>query len=411
MASTLPGKQYLDDLRALRGTPKVSYPYGGTSYPRVERVFSVPKGRVDNIPATLTDYGVTLTSVTELKRDATEVEVYLVYETLPGPPLVGQEFDPVTSLLTSYSEQITAPGVGLGVANSAITPINTQKQSLRTYSPPTEALAAFYRQYPSTDDFVFPNVLQSLEVVWETSTGNGEYTEEGSGESAGDNAHLSLSLNGTGEGSGSIMPALIPIYQEIWAREKPTMEYYFFLPNPCTHAQILTKLTALAGASVSAWPTFRPLGRTFVLRGQKISLTAKAAAACSASIGSGDYSWCVTEGHGSGQDISSTIRTENLPPMLNGAITITGATPPTISPSASASAVVTSGTNFPGASASESAFSGSGVQGSISPTSISATSGYSAIPSSGLFAYGFRTDNFQWGHVVVRARVFNFADL
>jgi hypothetical protein len=114
----VPAKHYLDSLRALRGAPKVTYPYGGTSYPRLERVYSVPKGRVDDIPTTLTDFpGSLLVEVVELARDHNDVEVYLVYATLPGPMLTTQEQDAETqSPVIISSQQVAKPAFPLSKA-------------------------------------------------------------------------------------------------------------------------------------------------------------------------------------------------------------------------------------------------------------------------------------------------------
>lgn len=83
---SVPAKHYLDELRQLKGAPKVSHPHGGTTYPRIERVYSVPKGRVSAIPTTLADFaGSVLVLVSELARDQVNVEVYCRYDTFPGP--------------------------------------------------------------------------------------------------------------------------------------------------------------------------------------------------------------------------------------------------------------------------------------------------------------------------------------
>lgn len=87
---SLPAKYYLDEVIALRGAPNVTYPEGGaTQWPRIERVYTVPKSAVSSQPTTLTDFpGSLLVVLSELKRDPQGVQLYVRYDTLPGPILV-----------------------------------------------------------------------------------------------------------------------------------------------------------------------------------------------------------------------------------------------------------------------------------------------------------------------------------
>lgn len=105
----LPNKQYLDTLRHLRGAPKVSYPYGPqTTTPVIERVYSVPKGRVDDIPGTLSEFsGSVLTVANEIGRDQTDVEVYVKYEVLPGTLRYTVAWDEeIGALIIDYKQRV-----------------------------------------------------------------------------------------------------------------------------------------------------------------------------------------------------------------------------------------------------------------------------------------------------------------
>lgn len=102
----VPPKYYLDELVALKGAPKVTYPQGGYTFPRIERVYGVPKGRVYDQPTTLTDFpGSLLVQVAELKRDQQDVQIYLRYDTLPGPIIVEESSDPDTGFPTLIAKQ------------------------------------------------------------------------------------------------------------------------------------------------------------------------------------------------------------------------------------------------------------------------------------------------------------------
>jgi len=92
--AAIPSKQYLDAIRNVRDGIKVTYPYGGTTFPRCERVYAVPKGQVASIPTSLPGFtGSTLVQLEELARDDLNVEVYLRYDTLPGPALTTTRLD------------------------------------------------------------------------------------------------------------------------------------------------------------------------------------------------------------------------------------------------------------------------------------------------------------------------------
>lgn len=124
---TTPSKQYLDDLRALQGAPKVTYPYGGYTYPRIERVFTVPKGRVYSQPTTLPDFpGSLLVQVNETKRDQTNVEAYYRWDTLPGPVQVDISTDGETGIAILVAKQQVSAAVTFPLGEIVPAAINVQ---------------------------------------------------------------------------------------------------------------------------------------------------------------------------------------------------------------------------------------------------------------------------------------------
>ena len=224
----------------------------------------------------------------------------------------------------------------------------------------------------------------------------------------GSSASLAISANGRGQGSASVTPELIPVFNSIWTDDLPILDYFFFLPNPVTLSAVLAKVSTLAGAAVSAWPVFKPKSHTFVLIGQKVSLSAEATARCAVSLNASDVSETQSQGHGLNYDFGSTVRSVTIPECLHAALTLTGSTTNTSAAAATADATVLPGTNFPGAHDSSSA--GASAAGLVTPASIGATSP-PALPASGLYLKSSDVALFKWGYSTVRCRVFDFGAL
>lgn len=97
----LPPKHWIDSLDAIGGAPKVTHPHGGTAYPRVERVFTTPKGQETKQPATLADYaGSVLVQLEEISRDTNRVKLYVRYDTIPGPWVESTRLDEDGAIVT-----------------------------------------------------------------------------------------------------------------------------------------------------------------------------------------------------------------------------------------------------------------------------------------------------------------------
>lgn len=94
-----PALYYLDGLRKLRGEPHISSPENNAGVLKSERVFTKPRTwtRPDYLSAEpdakLAEKGCVLTHIEETGGDNLNVELYLVYETLPGTVLVGTQLD------------------------------------------------------------------------------------------------------------------------------------------------------------------------------------------------------------------------------------------------------------------------------------------------------------------------------
>jgi hypothetical protein len=104
---------HLDVIRALKGEPKVSYPYGDVDYPVTERVQTLPRLKAAPLPfistpepdATRFPNNVLVEQI-ELQCDRTTVEVYRKYDRVPGKVLTTYTQDEETQTDVQVDTQI-----------------------------------------------------------------------------------------------------------------------------------------------------------------------------------------------------------------------------------------------------------------------------------------------------------------
>ncbi len=330
----------------------------------------------------------------------------------PGyPDGPGQTYDQRLDIVPStFVDTTVTLGTGIGTNRKTIDPKDYVKAHNRTFTANTTALDAFSRVYAETDDLGadLPRVLLGINVTWDATVGNGQYSETATGDAVGTNVRIGFTLQGSGQSSASVLANIEPQWQVSFGKNRPVRDYFFLVAAPVTLAAIKTRLETLTGATVNFWPNFILDQPVFTLVGQKISFSAKATASFTVNYSSGENSYASSEGTGLDYDIGSTVRSVTLPECIHGAITLSGATN---SATAATEAIATtpSGTNFPGASADTGVIYGT-ASGAVSPASLSATS-IAAIPSSGLYVKNIRSEDYEMGYVLVRARLVDFADL
>lgn len=323
----------------------------------------------------------------------------------------GQEYDKRLDLVpATFTDTTVALGTDIGTPRTTIDPKDYVKARNRTFTANTSALLAFYRTYAETDDIGsdLPRVLLGITVTWDATVGNGEYSETATGDAVGTNVRIGFTLQGSGQSSASVLANIEPQWQVIFGKNRPVTDYFFLVASPVTHAAIKTRLETLTGTTVNWWPKFVLDQPVFTLIGQKISFSAKATASFTVNYSSGENSYASSEGTGLDYDIGSTVRSVTLPECIHEAITLADATL-TSQAATQATATTPSGTNFPGAAADTGVIYGT-ASGAVSPAALSATS-VASLPASGLYIKNIRSEDYEMGYVLVRARLFNFADL
>lgn len=300
-----------------------------------------------------------------------------------------------------------------------ITPIDDgfAKVRLTDVSAISVILAEISVAVPTTIPRIdFPDVLTAIVTTVNSSNGlgsdshpaaNQSYIIFGSGSGGVDPTSSS-------QGSASIIPDIQPEITQSYCQNVPAMEYTFYAPSGTSQAEILTILSALAGNAVLAWPQFKPVSHTITCKGMQVSVSAKA----DTHVHGGGDTMSGQEGHqwgnGSSVEVSVSVKTVRISPTIHGAITI--AAPSPSSENAAASADASTPIIFPGTPVEEAAITNTvdidkDATASVSPSSLSATTPYSAIPSAGLFIYSLNPGPLAYGEVIFQAVVVDFATL
>ena len=177
--------------------------------------------------------------------------------------------------------------------------------------------------------------------------------------------------------------------------------------------------------AVSAWPSFRPKSHTLTLKGEQKSVSVNAEANFTYRWSDSDVSYAYSpaqtavgppavfsQSDGISEENSVTVRSVRIPPTIHGAITIATATDTaTFSVTAEADIPAITGTggapNFVGTNSTRSSGTIT-VNAGVTPTSLSATSGATAIPTAGLYIYDVTAERGRYGQTNVRVTLVNF---
>lgn len=325
----------------------------------------------------------------------------------------GQIYNPQTGTLlptiefeAPYRNSEADPSIRItdydGMSGYEITPIDANQARIRI----TDAAAAgefLEGQWIVTPGKTvvsqLPDVLIDVDVAFNKTIGNGEENypvsqqyfliqERGSG---------SISPRASAEGSASIVPSVSYDIDDHYRRKYVNSTIYtFFMPAETTMAEILTKLSAKAGVTVSDFPNFNPKSHQVRLFGQQKSVQAKASSEANLGFSSDDDGLTsLTEGYqwGNGFSRSNGVseRVEQIPSAIHGSITIASNTDSAdviAEVQANTTSLDINGTPEVGAITNEPAAVEDTAEASAvfenGSATVSATPGASSIPTSGL---------------------------
>lgn len=349
-----------------------------------------------------------------------------------GAILSGQLFEPGDNLIIPFTKQVkdyTGPDTlrvtgNEGDAGTEISVRDRAAAEVTIYDLTAihAALDSLYYSYADTADIALPDILTGIEVSYNKTSASGVDSHPASQmdffsiNTAGGTANGTYNPSASSEGSAAILPSLVFNVKETWSQNVPVTVYLFYMVRGASDAAILTRLTALAGASVLAWPTFRPVAHTFSLKGMQVSVRASADSRASLSLSPTSYDRLRQWGSSYSGQVGVSNDTVRIPSTLHGALTITTATDSlNATAAADASTPAISGTmngvGFSVAAISNvAAVATATASASVTPTSLAATSP-AALPVSGLYRYRNNGQPFKFGYDVYRAIVFNFASV
>lgn len=338
-------------------------------------------------------------------------QVMRVYQTLPGPVLNEQTYDDTDDIVLQRTRQTVAAGsAGIGTNRREIKAIDSVQSEITDAD--ISAFATFAASYKlvftRSTNIQFPDVLTGIDAFVETQSGAGDDTDglDASG-SITNSGSWTLSPRSSSNSSVVAMPDITPVIEQKYGANKPVTDYIFLLPSPVTAAVVLTKLAALIGAPISAWPKFNPRNETIFCVGGRATVQAKATAyyhfgtnSCG-TCGSSEFS--ANHGNGASYEIGVTIKAVRIPATIHGAIDVTGFGSQVFSITADAAADAFLSSDSRSASADIAAY--------VSPLSLTATTGATTIPSSGYFLLDTDAAPYRFGYIKLRCTVLNGADL
>lgn len=424
-------------------------------------------------------------------RHSDSLALLRVYQTLPGPPLQGQQYNPQQNWVEPFTTQIEPAGTFLGTNQYDVSPADSVQENTRRITIPYQALNAFSRTFSAwgkLDDL--PPIMTAIAILWESSSNAGASDETGSSSGSGSNWQFALAIRNSNKSGVTAMPEIQPDYKRISNSDFQFQDYFLYLQyqvkilsvsvsNPAivttdipyqlgtggqafianvagasagvnglniitaidsTHFSIpvnnttlgtggqatwsisdtivLGAVSALAGAAINAWPTYQTDTPTFILQGQKMSISVAATANVSGSAFANDSGAGTGESASQGTEFSidpgSSIRAVQLEPSIHPGITLSssigtnagGKWTYAATVTATATATIT-GT----VSASDTITETGTATAIVSPSAIAATPTTTWFPSHSALYAKWDIEDFQWGYCKARVRVFNSAHL
>lgn len=332
-----------------------------------------------------------------------------------------------TEQVVKYSGPDDARVTGFeGQIGVEITPIDAASARVRIWD--IAALTALLADVYSVAIITIPSIslpptLTSLDVTYSTSTGAGAdshpasqqgFTIFGSGSGA-------LNPSASAQGSASVTANVTPIIEEPINENVFAVEYTFWMPSTATKADILARISTIAGDTVRAWPQFVPEAITINATSEHVSLSAKADTHVSGGGTTDSGQFGFEYGNGYSGESSLDVKTLRISKTLHAAITIgdgshsqdvsvqVDASTPLFDAEDDTSVIHNLPANQPISNIVTQVATATGF---VTPTSISATEP-AGVPTSGLHMKSLTaTANFIANAMTLyQAVVINFADI
>ena len=339
--------------------------------------------------------GITL-SQSDLRREEERLSEFEIRSTTVSrdnlfPSLNGIDYEESFDVQIPYTERISST-IPTGSAEGV--PLDDTSYLIREYSPTAinGYLSGFLQTYPTSINMELPRILQSVDIEWDEKTSTGSY------ENTPNVGGILYSFENTDKGEASTSASATPLislnFQDVWSKNIPATAMIFFLKNPVTEGQILSKIGA------QRWPTFKP--QSHVITGKAVELQSSVTVMSSINIQQpkpGDFGGYTDSSKQRDFKRSVTPITVSIPPCLHGPIIINQTKPVRASITATARTVGYGGIGSLTTTATADADDAAFVRGTLLATSPR------DIPRSGTYLIESSVDFFKYGYSVVNATV------
>jgi hypothetical protein len=313
------------------------------------------------------------------------------------PDLDGVDYEESFDVQIPYTEKISTT---IPAGSAEAVPLDDTRYLVREYDKDNieTYLEDFLQTYPTTINMDLPRVLQSISVEWDEKSQTGYYNNDP------DAGGLLYQFSNTDKGEASTQSAATPLvslnFQDVWSKNIPATIFIFFLKNPVTESEILSKTGS------SKWPTFRP--KSHVITGKGIDLRASVSVTASVNIQQpkpNEFGGYTDESQQKDYSRSVTPIIVNIPQCLHGPIVLNETKTVTATITAKAKTAtygtITALTSTETATITDTAF----IKG---PSLLTSTSPM-AIPTTGKYLIDSNVDFFKYGFSIVRATVIDAA--
>lgn len=317
------------------------------------------------------------------------------------PTLEGQKYDEELNVLIPYSEQVVAAGSAIGNASTEVTPLGGGLDLKVTYdlTAIASAFASFQLVFPGKANLDLPDVLTALDLVNEEHSGAGDSSTPFFSGSWSGQGSWSVDPSGTAQGSQTVIPELIPTIDPTYGNRKSTTRLVFLLPMPVTISAVLSKIASILGASVSDWPDFNPKPVHAILTGRQVSLQVHASYRVQdgGSDTGAEHAEAFVRGYST--EVGMVVKTKEIAPTIHGSLG-------SFSPHTIDSIDLTADAYYDSETQATPALSTS-----VEVRGAGATTGVTAIPSTGKRLLDSNGSPFRFNHSWCHAEIFDFANL
>jgi len=337
------------------------------------------------------------------------------------PELIGSEWDNNIRGQVKKTQQFVAPpsGTDFFLQDASFIPVSKDRFLRVVEEAPQEILDRYFSTYSSTVDLNLPNVLRSIEVLWDKDSALGGYSSNWTGDSDSENVSFSGSERGEATGTASAAPELLIDIEQPWSSDCPVKIHTFFIKltegpyvlsdsevqfdsnaSGITPSMVIQKLMTKDpyGSQIvpmKPWPTFKPVSHRIVTTGKRAAVSAQCNGSFSYARSEENYHRDSTSGSGFNIAIDTTIGVNNIPPTLHAKIVLAEDTDVEVKALSSCSV------QLPFGGSSNISAASPVLLASVRPRTLDAT--YPAdIPRSGYYLLKYQSEPYKWGwHRVV----------